>query len=75
MSASQATALQIPPSMTERAARRVQRDPTPPGRGAAAGRWQDAAFENATRFFAVFVLAMLLGILVALMYAAIPAMQ
>ena len=75
MSASQATALQIPSPMTERAARRVQRDPNPPGKEAAAGRWQDAAFESATRFFAVLVLAMLLGILLALAYAALPAMQ
>ena len=75
MSASQATALQIPSPMTERAARRVQRDPSPPGKEAAAGRWQDAAFESATRFFAVLVLAVLLGILLALAYAALPAMQ
>jgi phosphate transport system permease protein len=61
--------------MTERAARRVQRDPKPPGKEAATGRWQDVAFESATRFFAVLVLAMLLGILLALAYAALPAME
>jgi phosphate transport system permease protein len=56
--------------MNERAARRVQRDPKPPGRG---GRRPLAgvAFESATRFFAVLVLAMLLGILLAL-FAALP---
>jgi len=42
---------------------------------AAAGRWQDALFEGTTRFFAIFVLAMLVGIILALSYAAVPAMQ
>ena len=61
--------------MTERAAREDRREPPPPTRHAAAGRWQDSLFEHATRFFAVLVLAMLLGILLALAYAALPAMQ
>jgi len=74
MAASQATAA-FPPPMTERAAREDERNPQPQGRPAAAGRWQDIAFENATRFFAVLVLAMLVGILLALLYAAIPAME
>jgi phosphate transport system permease protein len=59
--------------MTERAAR--LREPTPPGKQAAAGRWQDRLFEGTTRFFALLVLAILLGILAALAYAALPAMQ
>jgi phosphate transport system permease protein len=61
--------------MTERAAREEKREPPPPARPSAAGRWQDVLFESATRFFAVLVLAMLLGILLALSYAALPAMQ
>ena len=36
---------------------REQRDPTPPARHAAAGRWQDWLFEHTTLFFALFVLA------------------
>ena len=74
MSASQATAA-IPLPMTERVIRQRERSPLPPGKQAAAGRWQDALFENATRFFAVLVLALLLGILLALTYAAAPAME
>ena len=65
----------IPIPMTERAVSERERDPTPPGTRAAAGRWQDVLFENTTRFFAVFVLALLLGILLALAYAAVPAME
>ena len=61
--------------MTERAAREDERNPPPQQRSAAAGRWQDVVFENATRFFAVLVLAMLIGILIALMFAAVPAMS
>jgi len=61
--------------MTERAAREDERNSPPQQRSAAAGRWQDVVFENATRFFAVLVLAMLIGILIALMFAAVPAMS
>jgi len=61
--------------MTERATREDRRDPTPPVSHAAAGRWQDVLFESATRLFAVFVLVLLLGILVALAFAALPAME
>ncbi|MGE5089296.1 MAG: phosphate ABC transporter permease subunit PstC [Candidatus Levyibacteriota bacterium] len=38
-------------------------------------RWQDPLFEHTTRLFAILVLALLLGIIVALAYAAAPAMQ
>src|SRR5215467_1860073 len=54
---------------------RSDRSPPPPVAMAAAGRWQDAVFEAATRFFAIFVLVTLVGIIVALAYSAIPAMQ
>jgi len=74
MSASQATAA-LSVTIPERAAREDKRHPSPQGRRAAAGRWQDLLFEATTRFFAVFVLALLLGILLALAYAAVPAME
>ena len=74
MAASQATAA-VPVTIPDRATRKDERDPTPAGGRAAAGRWQDLLFEATTRFFAVFVLALLLGILLALAYAAAPAMQ
>jgi phosphate transport system permease protein len=54
---------------------RVERDPTPPSLQKGAPRWQDALFEGTTRFFALFVLALLLAILLALTVSAVPAMQ
>ena len=54
--------------------RRAEQGP-PPVAGRAAARWQDILFEGTTRFFAIFVLVLLLGIILALSYAAIPAMQ
>jgi phosphate transport system permease protein len=44
-------------------------------RRAPAGRWQDALFRLVTGFFAALVLALLLSIVVALGYAALPALQ
>jgi phosphate transport system permease protein len=74
MSALDASAtLTIPMSEAERV--RAERDPTPPPARQAAAPWQDALFEATTRFFAALVLAALLGILLALLYAALPAMQ
>jgi phosphate transport system permease protein len=60
--------------MTDREGR-AQRDPSPPGSRAAAARWQDALFEHTTRFFASLVLLLLLGIIVALAWSALPALQ
>ena len=74
MSASQAT-VSLPVPTLERRVPKDERDPSPQGTRAAAGRWQDALFEGTTRFFAIFVLALLLGILLALAYAAVPAME
>ncbi len=48
--------------------------PPPSGRKSS-GRWQDAAFENVTRFFALLVLGMLVAILVALAISAWPALD
>ena len=45
------------------------------GRRTSAGYWQDALFRHATRFFAAFVLVLLVAILVALGHAAMPALQ
>jgi len=74
MSAFDASAtLTIP--MSEADGARAERDPTPPPARRAAAAWQDALFEATTRFFAALVLATLLGILLALLYAALPAMQ
>jgi phosphate transport system permease protein len=60
--------------MTEREGR-TGRQPSPPGSRAAAARWQDALFEHTTRFFASLVLVLLLAIIVALAWAALPALQ
>ncbi len=46
-----------------------------PARRASAARFQDALFERTTRAFAALVLALLLCIIVALTYAALPALQ
>src|SRR5215831_63478 len=64
--------LRIPLSSSE--TMRGEQGP-PPVVGGAAARWQDILFEGTTRFFAIFVLVLLLGIILALSYAAIPAMQ
>jgi phosphate transport system permease protein len=55
--------------------KRAVNEPQPPVRHAGAGRWQDKLFENITRFFALLVLASLLGILLALLISAWPALQ
>jgi phosphate transport system permease protein len=54
---------------------RVRRDPNPPVRHAAAGHWQDRLFAGTTRFFALLVLATLLGILLSLLVSAWPAID
>ena len=53
----------------------AEHEPTPPSRQRTIPRWQDALFESVTRFFALFVLATLLAILIALSVAALPAME
>jgi phosphate transport system permease protein len=54
---------------------RARREPKPPKMTKGAPPWQDALFEKTTLFFALFVLASLLAILIALSISAIPAMQ
>jgi len=44
-------------------------------RNGSLARWQDALFRNVTLLFAALVLALLLSIIVALSYAALPALQ
>ncbi len=53
---------------------RAARDPDPPARRAPGGGWQDAVFERVTQFSALFVLATLVAILIALAIAAWPAL-
>src|ERR1700688_1244343 len=67
--------LPAPMELELRAESRGQREPTPPARRSAAAPWQDWVFEHATMLFAMLVLAMLLGIIGALSYAALPALQ
>ncbi len=55
------------------AAEKADRQPNPPAARHAAGRWQDRLFEHTTRFFALLVLSLLLAILGALAWAALPA--
>jgi phosphate transport system permease protein len=74
MSASQATAI-LPIPMTERESGLAEREPKPPRSRASAARWQDALFEHTTRLFASLVLLVLLGILAALAWSALPALQ
>ena len=74
MSASQATAT-LPLPIASPDARVATREPTPPGPRAAAARWQDAAFEGMTRFFASLVLLLLVAIIVELAIHAAPALQ
>ena len=54
---------------------RASRDPAPPGRHGSSSAWQDRAFERLTQCFALFVLATLLAILVALAISAWPALD
>ena len=71
MLASEAPA--VPMSTTFRAAANsADRQPV---HRASAALWQDALFRQATRLFAALVLGLLLSIIVALGYAALPALQ
>jgi phosphate transport system permease protein len=52
-----------------------RREPTPPSRKMASGRWQDALFERTTLFFALLVLLLLVAIIGSLIYGALPALE
>ncbi|MEO8486972.1 MAG: phosphate ABC transporter permease subunit PstC [Betaproteobacteria bacterium] len=54
---------------------RARRDSVPPVQRGAAGGWQDRVFERVTQAFALFVLATLVAILVALAISAWPALE
>jgi phosphate transport system permease protein len=62
-------------SLLEQAEPRMVRDPLPPAERRTAAAWQDKLFERTTLFFALLVLVSLLGILVALAYSAVPALD
>ena len=72
MAASQASAV-LPLPMAEGESQAAEHEPTPPAASEGSGHWQDVLFEGITRFFAVLVLAMLAGMVLALAWAAIPA--
>ena len=65
----------LPPAMTQPMDLPARRDPTPPAVHRGAPPWQDWLFERTTMFFALFVLVTLVGIIAALAWAAIPAVQ
>jgi phosphate transport system permease protein len=65
----------LPPAMTTYPEPQPLREPTPPAARRGAPPWQDRLFESLTRFFALFVLFALAGILAALAWAAIPAFE
>ncbi|HVO87894.1 MAG TPA: phosphate ABC transporter permease subunit PstC [Casimicrobiaceae bacterium] len=74
MAASQASAV-LPAGMSEDDTQTAQLQPAPPRAPAVSGHWQDVVFEGVTRFFALLVLALLAGMLLALAWAAIPALD
>src|SRR4029453_9327536 len=65
----------LQPAMIAAPESRAEREPsTPPARRGAAP-WQDWLFERTTMFFALFVLAALVAIIVALLWKAVPVFQ
>jgi phosphate transport system permease protein len=75
MSATTATIVLPEPPITDPLAARAGRTPEPPPAEVSRGHAQDRVFRAVTMFFALFVLALLVGILAALAWAAMPAMQ
>jgi phosphate transport system permease protein len=61
--------------MSPKPAVRNVREPIPPVQHRGAGSWGDWVFEHTTLFFALFVLALLAGILIALGAASAPALR
>ena len=62
-------------TITAPAELRTEREPTPPSERRGAPPWQDALFERTTMFFALFVLLLLVAIIGALLWTAVPAFQ
>src|SRR6516162_6658113 len=62
-------------TITAPAELRSEREPTPPSERRGAPPWQDALFERTTMFFALFVLLLLVAIIGALLWTAVPAFQ
>jgi hypothetical protein len=75
IAASIAASIATPGPMELRLESRGRRDPLPPAQRNAAAPWQDWLFERVTMLFAILVLSMLLAIIGALGYAALPALQ
>ncbi len=65
----------LPSSMIAADLPRVARPPAPPTRRRTAGAWRDRLFERTTLVFALLVLGLLAGILIALAIAAMPALD
>jgi phosphate transport system permease protein len=70
-----AAAVTLGSSMTAEALPRIRRPSAPPDSPRARGAWADWVFERATLVFALLVLGLLAGILVALGIAAAPALE
>ncbi len=70
-----AAAVTLRSSMTAEALPRARRPSAPPDSSRAKGAWRDWVFEHATLVFALLVLGLLAGILVALGIAAAPALD
>ncbi len=73
MTASSAT-IGLPPAMIDERAARDERAPEPP-EPISRGHAQDLFFQRMTMFFAMFVLALLVGIIGALAWGAVPVFQ
>ena len=69
------TVATLQPALNRRAELHSEREPTPPSARRAVPAWQDWLFERTTMAFAVLVLLTLVGIIGALTWAAVPALQ
>jgi phosphate transport system permease protein len=69
------TTVSMQPTLTAPTVLRTEREPTPPAERRAVPPWQDWLFERMTMAFAMLVLLALLGIIGALAWSAVPALQ
>ncbi len=69
---SNSTTAALQPAMATGYETRIEREPNPPTQHRGAPPWQDWLFERTTMAFALLVLAMLLAIIGALAWAAVP---